>query len=66
MSMWENGCAICECCEKHDALFCGLCNEFPCEWLRGKIGEWDAVGIERLSLLADEYRKEHTHGKTRL
>lgn len=57
VSMWENGCAIYDCCKKHEALFCGLCSEFPCEWLEGKIAEWDKNGITKLQLFAEEYRK---------
>lgn len=55
VGMWENGCAIYECCTKHDALFCGLCSEFPCVWLKSKIAEWDKDGVERLRSLAEEY-----------
>lgn len=63
VSMWENSCTIYECCAKHGALFCGVCSEFPCEWLVSKISEWDKHGIERLRKLGSEYMKEHNDGK---
>lgn len=57
VGMWENGCRIFECCQEHNAPFCGVCGEFPCEWLTNKIGEWDKGGIDRLARLAEEYRR---------
>lgn len=56
IKMWEKGCEIYKCCEKHNTRFCGICGEFPCEWLESKIGEWDKDGIVKLEKLADEYR----------
>lgn len=55
VSMWENGCGIFKCCEKHRVKFCGLCEEFPCEWIENKLGEWDSGGIEKQKKLAEEY-----------
>lgn len=63
VTMWENGCDIYSCCEKHDAHFCGICTEFPCKWLVGKIVEWDIDGIERLVNLAAVYNKEKQDGQ---
>ncbi len=63
VSMWENGCAIYSCCEKHSAFFCGVCTDFPCKWLIGKLAEWDNDGIERLASLAAEYNKEKCDGQ---
>lgn len=57
VGMWENGCRIFECCQQHNALFCGICGKFPCEWLKDKIGEWDKGGIDRLGRLAEEYSR---------
>lgn len=51
VKMWDNGCEIFSCCEKQGVKFCGLCGEFPCEWLKSKVAEWDKDGIERLLLL---------------
>ncbi len=62
VSMWENGCAIYECCKKHSVLFCGLCAEFPCEWIVCKLSEWDNDGISRQQELADEYKKRYRNG----
>lgn len=56
VSMWEKGCEIFKCCEKHGVKFCGLCGEFPCEWIENKLGEWDKDGIEKQKRLAEEYR----------
>lgn len=55
VSMWENGCAICACCREHQVPFCGLCKEFPCDWIVTKLGEWDARGIHRMGQLAEQY-----------
>lgn len=57
VKMWENGCEICECCQKHGVKFCGLCEKFPCEWIKSKLSEWDKDGIEHMEKLAEEYRK---------
>ncbi|MBP1560799.1 MAG: pyridoxamine 5'-phosphate oxidase family protein [Oscillospiraceae bacterium] len=54
--MWENGCNICKCCKEHSVPFCGLCGEFPCEWLCNTL-TWDKNGIEQLKMLAEEYRR---------
>lgn len=56
VSMWENGCGIFKCCERHGVKFCGLCSEFPCKWITEKLGEWDSSGIEKQKRLAEEYR----------
>lgn len=52
VSMWENVCEIFKCCEKHSVKFCGLCENFPYEWIVVKLGEWDSGGIERQKRLA--------------
>lgn len=58
VSMWEKECEIFKCCEKHSAKFCGLCENFPCEWIVGKLGEWDSGGIERQKKPAEEYKSK--------
>lgn len=63
VKMWENGCAIFACCERHGAYFCGACEDFPCEWLKAKISEWDKDGIENLSRLAAQYIMEEENGQ---
>lgn len=57
VKMWQDGCQIFKCCLEHNALFCGLCNEFPCKWIINKIVEWDKDGIEKLKTLGSEYRE---------
>lgn len=64
VSMWENGCKIFECCSLHNALFCGVCAEFPCGWLESKLSEWDKDGTERLKKLGEEYIRENENGQT--
>ncbi len=33
----SGGCPIHKCVRKHNVEFCGLCNEFPCEWVLEKV-----------------------------
>ena len=56
ISMWQNGCDIFRCCKKHNAKFCGLCGEFPWDWLINKMSEWDKNAIEHLKELAESYK----------
>lgn len=56
VKMWSNGCDIYKCCVEHKVYFCGLCKEFPCQWLIKKIGEWNSHGIENLKALAKQYK----------
>ncbi len=58
VKLWSNGCEIYNCCSKHNVLFCGLCNEFPCKWINSKISEWNPQGVEELTELATRYRRE--------
>lgn len=58
VKMWENGCAIYACAEKHGAYFCGICQNFPCTWLGQKLEEWDKDGISKLFRLKKEYEKQ--------
>ncbi len=57
VKLWSNGCRIYECCEKHNVYFCGDCDEFPCEWIVNKIGEWDKQGIEKLKMLREDKKR---------
>ncbi len=50
-------CEICVCCKEHNVSFCGLCKEFPCDFIVKKI-DWDKNGIENLTKLKEEYYKE--------
>lgn len=60
VKMWERGCEIFNCCEMHAVKFCGLCPDFPCNWLENKIGLWNKKGIERLKELKEIYERECT------
>ena len=53
-------CKVHACVQDHGVQFCGLCGEFPCEKLPVLI-HWNPDIIRHLSLLRDEYLKEH-HG----
>lgn len=53
----KSTCEISSCCKAHNVSFCGICTEFPCNWLAEKIGEWDKDGIEKLKRLKSEYAK---------
>lgn len=55
VKMWENECRIFKCCEEHDAFFCGLCRDFPCEYIKSKVAEWDKNGVYKLKELAEEF-----------
>ena len=56
VSYWQNCCRICPCCKEHNVKFCGLCPEFPCDWLSDNLAKWDKDGIFRMGELAREYR----------
>lgn len=60
IKMWENGCRIFACCKEHNVHFCGICPEFPCDWLVGKIGEWNPQGIDNLRVLAEQFRRQES------
>lgn len=60
IKMWGNRCEIFACCEKHNAKFCGLCPNFPCDLLENTITQWDEQGIQNLHKLKEEYEKETT------
>lgn len=48
----------CKGCRENGAYFCGICYEFPCEFLKNKLAEWDKNGVYRLKQLAEEYREQ--------
>ncbi len=54
----SNGCPIHKCAREHNVLFCGLCKEFPCEWLVQKI-VWRENAVEELTELAKLYYKQN-------
>ena len=50
-------CRVYVCCEEHQAQFCGLCSEFPCEKLPQMI-PWNPDIVNHLARLRDEYYKQ--------
>lgn len=48
-------CPVHACVKAHDALFCGLCSEFPCERLSGLM-PWKPDAQAHLSALAEAWR----------
>lgn len=63
VKMWERECRIFKCCEEHGAYFCGICWEFPCEFLKNNLAEWDNNGVYKLKQLAKEYREQQRKNK---
>lgn len=54
----SNGCPIHKCAREHNVQFCGLCKEFPCEWLVQKV-VWRQNVVEELTELANLYRRRN-------
>ena len=50
----SGGCPIHKCTREHGVQFCGLCKEFPCEWLRKKV-VWRPNVVEELTELVRHY-----------
>lgn len=53
----SNGCSIHKCARSHHVQFCGLCKEFPCEWLIQKLF-WRTNAVEELTELANLYAQQ--------
>lgn len=51
-------CKVYACCREHNAKFCGLCEEFPCNKLPQMIS-WNPNIVEHLTKLRDEYKKRN-------
>ena len=49
-------CRVYKCCDDRNIKFCGLCEEYPCEFMEKKITAWDPNAIERGRILAEEYK----------
>ncbi|MDE7302050.1 MAG: DUF3795 domain-containing protein [Oscillospiraceae bacterium] len=64
--MWENGCRVFRCCDEHNVRFCGLCGEFPCDYVKDNLPKWDKDAIGRLERLGAEYRKRETEFSEKL
>ena len=52
------GCPIYKCAREHNVKFCGLCEEFPCQWLIQKV-VWKPNVVEELTELANIYRQNN-------
>lgn len=59
VKLWADGCDIFKCCKEHNAAFCGLCGEFPCNKVKETIYRWNEKGIEHLKSLKEEYQRQH-------
>ncbi len=55
----SKGCPIYKYSKQHNVQFCGLCTEFPCDWLKEKI-TWNPNAIEHLTHLAALYLKSNS------
>jgi len=53
----SKGCPVFKCAKEHDVRFCGLCSEFPCEFLVAKV-TWNKNIVEDLTLLAKIYKNK--------
>lgn len=51
-------CPIYQCAKEHNVQFCGLCEEFPCEWLIQKV-VWRPNVVEELTELASLYYEKN-------
>lgn len=56
----SQGCPIHKCAREHGVPFCGMCDEFPCDWLVQKVF-WRPNMVAELTELAESYR-EHING----
>lgn len=56
---WEQskGCLIFLCAKEHNAKFCGICSEFPCEFFVKRV-TWRKNAVAELQELAKIYRGE--------
>lgn len=55
---WEqsDGCPIYRCASSHKALFCGLCDDFPCDFLVKRV-TWNKQIVQLHNELAKTYRE---------
>ncbi len=62
---WEEsgGCPIHKCVRGHNVRFCGLCNEFPCEWVLKKAA-WRSDYAEEHRQLAREFYSQNIRQAT--
>ena len=50
----SGGCPSYKCAKQHGIQFCGLCLEFPCDWLAKKV-TWNPNIVNNLTELAKKY-----------
>lgn len=50
-------CPIHSCAREHGVLFCGLCEEFPCDWLVKKV-TWQPDMVRKMTELARICREQ--------
>ena len=55
----SKGCPIHKCAKQHKVQFCGLCHEFPCDWLIEKV-TWNPNIVEDLTNLAKIYHSQRS------
>ena len=52
----SGGCPIYKCAAEHNVKFCGLCVEFPCDWLVEKV-TWNKNIVADLTELKKRYNQ---------
>ncbi len=55
----SQSCPIYKCAKEHRVQFCGLCKEFPCDWLVPKI-VWKPNMVDELTQLANLYHEKES------
>lgn len=55
----SKGCPIHKCAKQHKVQFCGLCHEFPCDWLIEKV-TWNPNIVGELTSLAKIYHSQRS------
>lgn len=56
-------CPVHACAKEHNALFCGLCSQFPCQRLPGLM-HWKPDAVHQMKTLAEMYFKQLRMGST--
>ena len=55
----SKGCPVHKCAKQHKIQFCGLCHEFPCDWLIEKV-TWNPNIVGELTSLAKIYHSQRS------
>ena len=66
VKMWEEGCYVFRCCKEHNAAFCGLCGEFPCDYVKEAMSGWHPDIIKNMTILKEEYHSQHRDFENKL